>query len=245
MTSRCMSCPGTLALIAGVIAFPHALEAQEDPAVVRVAGSGEVSLPPDYATLGVGVRVQDSTAEAATAEMSARIESVVDTLEAMGFPGDSLPTRVFSVTTDRARGQDNRITGYSAQVTLQLRTSDLDRLAEIVGGCIAAGATEVGRVDFGSTRAEAARADALRLALEAAEGDAEVIAAARGARLGRLIEVSTSRGSFAVMARRSLEIGSTGPPPLTAYALSPSQITVRASVEAVWELLAPAEPDER
>jgi hypothetical protein len=211
------------------------IQAQEARPVIRVAGSGEVPLVPDFATFRIGVRVQDSTAEAAAAAMSSRIDAVVDTLEAMGFPQDSLPTRLFDVSADRAYREGNRIVGYSAGVTLEVRTFELDRLAEFVGRAITAGATEAGGVRFDSTERSAARAEAIRLALEAAQRDAEVIAEARGGRLGRLIEISTVSGGSGRTYVHATEFEMAGPP-ISGSVLTPDRIKVRASVEVLWEL---------
>jgi uncharacterized protein len=211
--------------------------AQSEP-TVTVLGKGEVALVPDFATLSIGVRVQEATPDAAATAMSAKIEEVVDTLISLGVPRDSLPTRVFGISTDRAREEGNRIIGYTSQVTLELRTFELDRLAEFVGAAIAKGATDVGQVQWLSTQAEVGRREALRLAVLSAQADAEVIADARSVRLGDLIDISVEGAvnpRSAGQARRRSQIEML-PAPVSRSALMPQVIVVTESVIGIWRL---------
>ncbi len=219
-----------------LLALPAPCLAQSAP-TVTVIGRGEVALVPDFATLSVGVRVQQPTPEAAAAAMSESIDAVVDTLVSLGFPRDSLPTRVFGITADRAYQEGNRITGYTSQVTLDLRTSELDRLAEFVGAAIAAGATDIGQVQWGSTEAEAGRREALRLAVINAQADAEVIADARSSNLGELVDISVEGANpDQVMFRRRTADIEILPPPVTPSALIPQVIKVTMAVVGTWRL---------
>ena len=225
-----------IGLVLGAALWPAVGLAQEEAPVVRVAGTGEVMVSPDYATLDIGVRIQQQTAEAAAAAMSRHIEAIVDTLVDMGFAQDSLPTQVFSISADPDRQEGNRITGYTAVVTLQVNTRELDRLADFVGAAVTAGATEVRNVRFHSTGAEEARAEALRQAVAMATREAEVIAEARGARLGRLLEIGTVQDGgirlrgMSALAERTFESF------VARSALIPQQIAIEAWVTGTWEL---------
>lgn len=221
-----------------LLATAHSVSAQVDP-TVTVVGRGETALIPDYATVAIGVRVQGATPDAAATAMSDGIDAVVDTLVALGVPRDSLPTRVFGIATDRARDEGNRIVGYSSQVTLELTTFELGRLADFIGAAIAKGATDVGQVQWGSTEWETGRREALRRAVVSAQGDAEVIASARSSRLGDLIsiadeDVSNPRGIG--QARRRI-LSEVMPAPMSQSALMPQAIIVVESVVATWRLV--------
>lgn len=210
--------------------FPGPLVSQATTETkVVVAGSATVEVSPDFATMGLGVRVQASSPDEAAREMSVRIDAVVDTLAALGFPRDSLPARVFAVTTDLSRADGYRITGYSAAVTLEVRTTELDRLAEFVGAALAAGATEVNQVRFGSSYEAEAREEALRQAVEAAERDAQVIAEARDTQLGPLLKISTVERPNSGLRLRAASF-------VTASALVPQMIKVTVTVTTWWTL---------
>lgn len=216
--------------------------AQVEP-TVTVIGRGETALIPDFATVTIGVRVQRTTPDAAASAMSGEIDAVVDTLVALGVPRDSLPTRVFGISTDRAREDGNRIVGYSSQVTLELTTFELERLADFVGAAIARGATDIGQVQWGSTAWEEGRREALARAVANAQADAEVIATARSSRLGPLLTISDEEvanpRSYGQARRRSPT--DVLPAPVSRSALIPQSIIVEESVVATWRLLPPGD----
>lgn len=222
-----------LAALLGLAVSGTGLAAQDRTTVIEVAGTGEVSLAADYAIVVVGVRAVEASVARAAEVMSDRIDGVVDTLVAMGFARDSLSTGGFRIATERDFANGNQVIGYSASVNLRVRTQELDRLAEIVAAAIAAGATDIGQLQFGSTQAGDARPEALRLALRAARADAEVIAAAEGGTLGRLLEITTVGGS---QARQYGGIEMPPPPSISDVVLAPGAVTVRASVVVRWEL---------
>jgi len=210
----------------------------ETPTVV-VVGSGSVEVDPDYALLAIGVRTQDASPVTASREMSARIDAVVDTLVALGFPRDSLPSRTFDLQAVRDYQNGNRLAGYTAHASLEVRSSELDQLANIIGAALEAGATEMGRIIFGSTKREEARQQALTKAVAAARIDAETIAGASGQSLGSLQKMVGGR-SIQVEYERPLiqrtQLMEQIPPNLSPSVLIPKRITVSQSVTATWAL---------
>lgn len=197
---------------------------------VSVVGLGLISLEPDYAVLSIAVRVQESTPVKAATEMSERIDRIVAALVIAGIHQDSIPSVHFGISATWDRERNNRVTGYSAQTNLEATTTQLDRLADFLSVALEAGATDVGRIRFRSTRAADARQDALRLAVRAAEKDAQTIADARGGELGALLEISTvpqPARSFDSSMRLDEVV-------VTGAATSARQIMIRASVTARW-----------
>ena len=104
------------------------------------------------------------------------------------MPDDSLPTVSYSVDTQYDRGRPN---GYQATSTLQERTS-LGRVGPVIDAALGAGATNISRLSFESTKREAARLEALTRAVERARREAEAIARASGGRLGNLLSATTT-----------------------------------------------------
>ena len=191
---------------------------------ILVSGTGTIEIDPDFATMAVGVQVVMDDARSAADSL------VMITLEGLGFPADSLTGRRFTVSPSRNALQGGRIEGYSAAANLRLRTFELARLPEIVQSVLDAGATDVNQVIFDSSRRSELREEALRLAMDAAERDATVLAEARGGRLGALLEISTSpRANSGIMLR--------GP---TTYndgsMLTPEGIRITATASMTWLL---------
>jgi uncharacterized protein len=202
---------------------------------VTVPGSGSVQLEPDYVTVSIGVTVQDKRADAAAARMSELVDAVTDTLVALGTPRGELPSTHFNISTVRNRSPAREIVGYSAAVTFELRTDDLDNVAVFIGAAIDAGATDIGRVQYGSYKAAEAHTEALKLAVAAATEDARTIAEATGRQLGPLKNVTMSGfRTGVVLAESAVQYER---PLISKAALTPQNITVSASVSATWSLL--------
>lgn len=196
---------------------------------IVVSGTGSVEVDPDFATMAFGVQVVMGDARSAADSLSLVLDQVMATLEALGFPADSLTGRRFTVSPSRNALQGGRIEGYSATANVRLRTFELTRLPEIVQSVLDAGATDVNQVIFDSSRRSELREEALRLALQAAERDATVLAEARGGQLGELLEINTDpRSNSGIMLSRT-NFASTS-------MLTPEMIRITANVGMTWLL---------
>lgn len=213
-----------------------ALAQDDDPATLRVVGAASVEVPPDHARLSVGVRIQADSPEGAATEMSRRIDAIVDALVILGFDRDSIPTQVFGISADRDRMGGNVITGYSSATTLQITTFELDRIPEFLSAAVEAGATEVGNVDFRSTRQREARSRALELAVAAARDDAEVLARAAGVELGDLLEVTNFAQPSGGIMLRGASPAAGRLTTITGSAITPQLLEVNAQVVATWRV---------
>lgn len=228
-----------LCLVIGclLVAASGKVTAQDSPGVqvsaeVRTSGTGDVALSPDRAIVRIGVETEDSAAAIAAQRNKAQFSRVLDTLRALGFPTDSLQRLSYTVQPNYDWERGRRITGYRARAVIRLTLRDLDQLATVIDGVLAAGATDIPFVDFESDTADSARVDALAEALRRAQADAEALSAARGARLGRLLEVSTSRRDwdnyvFAEAAAYSMQ---------SPMDLAPREVHIRVTVYTRWQL---------
>lgn len=232
--------PTRIVLALVLIAVP--LQAQGP--TMRVVGSAQVEVAPDYADLNFGVRVSAPSPADAADEMTRRIDLIVDSLVVLGFDRDSLPTKAFSISADRDFQNRNEITGYTALTSLQLTTFELDRIPEFIDAAIALGANEIGNVRFRSTLEEEVRQVALREAVSAARSDAEVLAEAAGASLGDLVEITnfaqaTSPIRTGIVSQRR-EVGAglqiRGMSSISRSVITPQLIPVSVQVVVTWSL---------
>jgi uncharacterized protein YggE len=119
---------------------------------------------------------------------------------------------------------------YVARSGLQVVVHDLDRLNEVIGAALWAGAREIPQVRFEVSDRSAAHASAIELAEAQARRDAEALARTAGARLGkrRLLWI-TPFFDPAQGLQQGLFRGAAIP-------LVPSDVVVRVSVQARWDL---------
>lgn len=181
------------------------------PDVVAV-GTAQRSVRPDLATITLQFTGDGKTSGAAGIRVASRADSLRRALTAVGIPRDSLvsnsrwywwrgrvdvvPQAMRSVPriTVGPEGQTRDMvqdTLYRAHDAIQVRIHDLSKVGAVLDTAMAHGVTDVSGVQFSATDLTAAQDEALREATTRAKRQAEAMAAASGAQLGRVLSLST------------------------------------------------------
>jgi uncharacterized protein YggE len=183
--------PGIVVLLAVGLCPALAMGQGAQPAVVVVAGASSVHLPSDHATLNISIVTRARTAAAAAGENGRKQRAVLDALGAMGYGPGQARAIDFAVTPVRDDDHPNRTpSAYDADISVAVAVADLSKLGATIDAALAAGGSDVRNIEFISDSARAGRERALGAAYESARLQAETLAKASGARLGRLIEIS-------------------------------------------------------
>jgi uncharacterized protein YggE len=211
-------------------------QAQEDVSAVTVTGVGEVHAPPDRSRISFAVETEDETARGAGEANATLMTTVSTALRAAGdaFPGFRLETsgyslnpRYGSLTNDGPR----LIVGYTARNTVQITVDQVAGIGPLIDAAIGAGANRVAGIGFDVRDQEPYRHEAVRLAVEKARAEAEVIAAALGMRLGPALDVQGGADylPYAVpyAMDRGMEFAQAVPTPVEA---GPQPVTARITV---------------
>jgi uncharacterized protein YggE len=194
-----------LALLLSSLLLPATLLAQEpvvQPHTVTVSATASVQRAPDQATLDLAVETFAATAEQASRANAQKMDALVKALERLGLKGDRIRTIGYNVYPEyehrpespRQPGEE-RVVGYRATNMVQVTIDDVSRVGTIIDAAIKAGANRVTGLSFQLRNPEAARQEALRLAVGKARADAEAIAGAVGQRVGPALAVTTA-GAF-------------------------------------------------
>jgi len=208
--------------------------APEDPAErsIEVSANGEVETEPDEASMRVGLEATGDSAEEVETELAERAEELRTTFEDLGIPDDEVESGRYSVRPERNG------TGYRGSHSFQLTIDDVDRVGDVVDGVTAAGADNVGRINFGLSdgrRAEL-REEALAHALENADEEATSIATDRDVSITGTKSVSTRNVDVepvraeTEMAADEVAEDDAGP----STEIDSGSVTVRASVDVVY-----------
>lgn len=194
---------------------------------IATSASADVSVPAYKARFTVGAIARADKAKDAGARVAAATNSVRDALVKLGLDRNSLSSAGYSVGLEDTSGGRQPKT-YVASSLLNVELTNLDQLGAVVDTALAAGATEVSEIQFLPKDADAARAEALTIALGQARHDAEAVAKAAGGRLGALIVASTDGGrASGLYAAVSLQRGA-------GTTISAPDVKVSASVQAEW-----------
>jgi uncharacterized protein YggE len=200
-------------LAVGTIGNPGVVKAQDATpeesmlagvATVSVSGHGRVNLPPDTASVSIGIDVIQPTLAEAQEQATTQAAAVIEALKAAGIAEEDIQTAYFSVTilrdydaavavgaTPESENADpTQITGFEIVNQLQVTVRDTDMLGELLDEAVNAGANSINGVTFSVDDQTAAASEARRLAVEDARTKAEELAAATGLTLGPVVSIT-------------------------------------------------------
>lgn len=225
--------------LAGVVAgFPVAAvsaQGSAPDAVIVVTGTGEVRLSPDRAALSLSVETRRPTAAASGAENARITRAVLDAVRGAGIPAEDVSTSDYSVMPEQVYDnatRNTRVTGYVVRNTVRVRIVKVELIGAVLDAALTKGANGAYDLQFTSSNEADARREAIRRAVEASRGEAEVIARAAGGSLGQLLEATTAdvQGPPLMprMARQMAMADAASPTPIEAGTQSlTARVTVR------------------
>lgn len=232
-------------LLVMAIAIPiAALAAPMEPAsaaeqasrTIVVSGSGEASVPPDYAVLDFAIETHAQTAAEAAKRNAALATKVMDALKSKLGGNGQISTGGYSLNPDYRQhpGEDNAtIIGYNAQNSIRVETGTLDLVGPLIDSAIAAGANRINYLNFTVKNNVKARSQAITAAAHDAESQAQALAAALGVKLGSVLKASTEAEVRPVPMMRAMAAG------MAANVSTPieaGQVTVPASVTLTYAI---------
>ncbi len=176
-----------------IVAALAPVRAQEPYAVpqarIIVSGEGSVRAAPDYALITVGATTQGATAKAATDANSRVMSAVEAALRDTGIAANDIQTANFSVQPIYANAgvssnSPPRISGFSVTNQLAVTVRQIDKVGDVLDRAIAAGANDIGGVQFLHADLSKALDPARTAAFADARRKAQLYAQAAGLTLG-------------------------------------------------------------
>jgi uncharacterized protein len=157
--------------------------AGETGRVVKVSGTGRMSLPPSRVTFDCVVDVKGPTAEAAWSQGSARITKLSKALEAAGVRTGDLELSAIQLLQQSPQA-DDRPDAWWLQQRLSVTETELQRLPALLAVVMGAGTDYVSNARFGISDTRTAGDRARERALVEARTRAETLAQEVHLRLG-------------------------------------------------------------
>jgi uncharacterized protein len=203
---------------------------------ISMSGYAEQKVVPDTATLRIGAVVQSATAKEASDENAALMSAVIAELKAMGLQDKEIQTSYVSVYPVYNYDTTQKITGYSASNSVQITTTKLDNLGEIIDRSTTAGANEIGSISFSVSddMQKQLREDLMNKAVVDASSKATTLAKSLGVEItgvqtSSLSESSGSRVYYEYdMATAAKDSGAVSTP------IQPGESTVSMSVQVTY-----------
>jgi uncharacterized protein YggE len=196
------------ALMVGAVSVPYAAAAQPTASITQaiagtrldVSATGEVTRVPDVAIISAGVATRSTTAGGALKEAAARMQRVRAALKGAGIEDRDIQTSNISLNPEYRyeNNQPPQLVGYSASNQLSVRFRDIANAGKILDALVAQGANQINGPTLTIDKPETALDEARGLAVAKGRARAELYARSLGLRVGRVVSVSETGGSYPV-----------------------------------------------
>jgi hypothetical protein len=183
------------ALAAALMLAPNGLRA-EDKAMDRtitVSASGIAEAAPDRARITSGVSTEADTAREALTKNSETMSKIIGELKEKGIDAKDIQTASFNVepVMDYSKdGQPPKLRGYRVSNQVIVLVRKLDQLGEVLDNVVTAGANQIQGLAFEVSKEDVLKDDARKEAVANALRRAKLLAAAAGAEVGNVLQIS-------------------------------------------------------
>ena len=180
------------ALLAQAAVAQTSSDARFAATTLDLTGHGEARLPPDLATIDLGVTTTAPTAAEAMARNAQAMTKVVAAVRAKGIEPREIVTSTLGLSPQYAypQGQAAQLTGYQATNRITVTLTDLTLVGAVVDGAVGAGANDAGQISFGLKSRVSAENFARLAAIKALDDKAAAMADAAGYHIRRLVHLS-------------------------------------------------------
>jgi uncharacterized protein YggE len=225
------------ALCAGFLLASPALAESDFPPAISVTGEASISVPPDRAEIGAGVTTDAKTAREASEANNGAMGKVLAALKRAGIDERDVQTSRISLQPQYSASTSSRpgpssIVGYRASNRVTIRLKDVTKVASVIDALVAAGANDIGNVNFFVSNASKLLDDAREKAVADARRKAEIYAKAAGVTLGTPLSISEEGAPQPVFrAKMAAPMAAAAPTPI-----AQGEETLSVSVAVTWAI---------
>ncbi|OGO27155.1 MAG: hypothetical protein A2136_05590 [Chloroflexi bacterium RBG_16_54_11] len=205
---------------------------------INVTGNAEVILSPDIAYISIGVHSEAETAKAAVAANNTQTQAVVDAIKGKGVDAKDIKTTNFSVYQQQKYSPTGEDLGtfFMADNTVYVTMRDITKIGDILDASIGAGANSIYGITFDVQDKESAMASGRDQAIADAKAQAEQLAAATGATLGDVQNISYYSNPPVPYYYDNKAMGGGAGAEAASVPISPGQLTMTVSVSVTYAL---------
>ena len=175
------------------------------PQIVATA-RGEVKVVPDRANIQISVQTRGETAAAAAAENARKQKAVIDALRALGIDAKDIATSGYNVYPEQ-RYEPNKepvVIGYNVTNTLSVELKSINMVGPAIDAALGKGANMISSLQFFASNTDAARQEAIAMAVRKARSDADAAAKAAGGSITGVLEITV--GAYYAPVPRPMEL---------------------------------------
>jgi uncharacterized protein len=228
-----MTAPFAAAIVAGALLTTPVLAQTVPPAMISVTGEATVSVAPDLAQVDGGVTSEAKTAREASETNNAAMAKVLLALKGAGIAEKDFQTSRLSLQPQSAPNRTGpaAIVSYRASNRVTVRVHDVTKVANVIDTLVAAGANDIGGIEFIVSGASKLLDQAREQAVEDARRKAEIYAKAAGVTLGPPLSISEGSGGPMPMQFRAKAMAAVTPTPV-----AQGEETLAVTVSVSWAI---------
>ncbi|MDZ7838399.1 MAG: SIMPL domain-containing protein [Actinomycetota bacterium] len=208
---------------------------------IAVSGSGTVKATPDTVSVSINVVTEEDTSEEAVNKNSEISQQVMTAIEDTQAQDLKVETTGYNLQPLYDYGRENEppeIYGYRVNSSVEVSTTDMEKIGDIMAEAIDAGANDIGALSFDLSQESKnkIKMDALAEATGDASRKAKAIADSLGLSLGKIYYVSESGISYPEPFYAEQAAGEIpdGRGDVRAPEISPREVEVSAYVEIIY-----------
>jgi len=230
------------AAVAALMVVATPALAEERIPTLNASGEGYVMVVPDIAIVTIGVTSRGETARAALDRNNAETARVIEAIRAAGIADKDIGTTGFGVApvyeehperpAEDGAPQAPRIVAYQVDNAVRVTVRAIGDSGALLDKVVTAGANRISGIAFDVAEPQAAADEALKAAIADARRKAELMAAAAGVRIVRVLDVSGGGGM--PMFARAERMAFDGAAP--AVPVMPGETRVQANANIVFEI---------
>ena len=240
-----------LFLLSLIVYYGFAAWRLKDPASPSVAqvsfsGEGKILAKPDIAKISFAVISDGEGLLNVQEENTFRSNRVVEFLKKAGVDSKDIKTSAYNIEPQYSslrpcplgglcpERERSKILGYQIRNVFEVKIRVLEKAGDMLSGVVAAGANEVGNLEFSIDDEEVLREEARSLAIIDAKKKAAVLAEQLGVRLGRIVSFNEFASPLPVFYKaESISFGGAAP---ATPSVEAGESEIKTNVNITYEL---------
>ena len=201
---------------------------------ISVSGAGDLKIIPDQVLADIGIVTEKPTSQDAVNTNSTISNQVIATIKEINAQNMTIQTVGYNLTPlydYNDVNQPPKLYAYQVSSTIRVKTTDIEKIGEIIAAATQAGATNISSVGFDLTEDTRKKAinDALAMATKDATDKANAIAQSMELKIERISYITESGvslpGPILSMQAEAAKAADVVPPPVL-----PTEIEVMANI---------------
>lgn len=221
-----------------LMAVSACASAEDAARTISVTGTGSADATPDRATVNMSIVVRDKSLDIAqdgAAGVSTKVLKITDGLKIDRSRVDTTGASVRPDYRYNRETNEQELRGYIAERQIKVEFRDLDNLAKVIEGAVAAGVNQVSAPQLFSSKSRTAYREALDNAAADAKANAQQLANALGMTLGPVLQIDAGSRAVPMPTQRGFANAMAADSEATA-SYNPGDLSVHTTINVVFEL---------